>query len=108
MLGNVHRHTVQCVLVINMFMEKIFIFLWLWILFLAFLSAVNLSAWLATLSIPFCRQAFVEKFLDFDTQHINKSTADIHDFVENFLRFLYLKTNYFLLYNIIDQMAYFY
>lgn len=86
-----HRHTVQCVLVINMFIEKIFIFLWLWLLFLAFLSAVNLSAWLATLSIPFCRQAFIEKFLDFETKDKNKNLTEIQDFSENFLRFLPIK-----------------
>ncbi|KAI1715496.1 innexin domain-containing protein [Ditylenchus destructor] len=84
-LGNIHRHTVQCVLVINMFLEKIFIFLWLWILFLAFLSAVNLAAWLATVAVPFCRQAFVEKYLDFgEGEH--KSSMEISLFVEKFLR----------------------
>jgi len=91
-LGNIHRHTVQCVLVINMFVEKIFIFLWIWILFLAFLTAVNLSAWLATLAVPVCRQAFIEKYMEFgDTTTTNqniepKSSAEMHMFVEKFLR----------------------
>lgn len=79
------KFQVQCVLVINMFLEKIFIFLWLWILFLAFLSAVNLAAWLATVAVPFCRQAFVEKYLDFgEGEH--KSSMEISLFVEKFLR----------------------
>jgi hypothetical protein len=75
-----------------MFLEKIFIFLWLWILFLAFLSAVNLSAWLATLAVPVCRQAFIEKYMEFGDSASSipgtepKSSADLHMFVEKFLR----------------------
>lgn len=81
-LGNIHRHTVQCVLVINMFTEKIFVFLWLWMVFLALLTIINLSAWLATLSIPMCRQAFVEKYLDVSVD----AGGDLAPFVEKYLR----------------------
>ncbi|KAI6177901.1 Innexin [Aphelenchoides bicaudatus] len=82
-LGNIHRHTVQCVLVVNMFTEKIFVFLWLWFVFLATISTINISAWLATLSISVCRQNFVEKFLDTDDA---TAPNEVHEFVENFLR----------------------
>uniref|UniRef100_A0A183CEJ6 Innexin n=1 Tax=Globodera pallida TaxID=36090 RepID=A0A183CEJ6_GLOPA len=84
-LGNVHRHTVQCVLVINMFLEKIFVFLWLWFLFLSFLSIINVSAWLATVAVPVCRQAFVLKYLDACPEE-TRASADVHLFCEKFLR----------------------
>ncbi|TMS38599.1 hypothetical protein L596_005289 [Steinernema carpocapsae] len=78
-LGNVHRHTVQCVLVINMFTEKIFIFLWLWMLLLAFSTAINLLAWTISLSLSSYKQAFIEKSLGVESE-------DVQKFVDKYLR----------------------
>ncbi|KRY49541.1 Innexin unc-7 [Trichinella britovi] len=87
-LGNVHRHTVQCVLVINMFTEKIFLFLWLWFLFLTLLTFVNMAYWLLTILLPSLRLRFIQRCLEFsdappdpqkDGKHLDK-------FVNNYLR----------------------
>lgn len=45
-LGNVHKHTVQCVLPINLFNEKIFVFVWFWFVFVAFVTVLNFIHWL--------------------------------------------------------------
>uniref|UniRef100_A0A0M3IMM4 Innexin n=1 Tax=Ascaris lumbricoides TaxID=6252 RepID=A0A0M3IMM4_ASCLU len=78
-LGNVHRHTVQCVLVINMFTEKIFVFLWLWLLLLSFGTAINLVVWTLSLAFAAWRHSFVTKFLECESDQT-------HRFVHHFLR----------------------
>ena len=44
-MGNVHRHTVQCTLPLNLYNEMMFIFLWFWFLAVAGATAVSLAAW---------------------------------------------------------------
>ena len=46
-LGNIHPHTVQCVLPINLFNEKIYIFVWFWFVFVALATMISFFTWLA-------------------------------------------------------------
>lgn len=87
-LGNIHRHTVQCVLVINMFTEKIFVFLWLWFLFLTICTFANLVFWITTLITPSLRLRFVLKYLELSDAPPDpeKDKKLLRRFVVNFLR----------------------
>lgn len=62
-LGNVHRYTVQCVLPINLFNEKIYLFVWFWMIFVAAASCFSLFKW--TLRAMFARDGrlYVKKHL---------------------------------------------
>ena len=62
-LSNIHRWTVQCVLMINMFNEKIFVFFWFWFLFVGILSFLSLVYWTFATTIGKWRRDFVAKYL---------------------------------------------
>ena len=63
-LGNPpHRHTIQCVLPLNLFNEKIFIFLWFWLFFLALLNFINFGSWFYYALFTHNRAKYIKKYL---------------------------------------------
>jgi len=79
-IGQAREHTVQCVLMINMFAEKIYIFLWLWFFTFAVVAVFNLLFWLyRTLSMQ-SKTNLVMDALRLNNVHPSRAS------VENFLR----------------------
>ena len=62
-IGIVHRYTVQCVLPINLFNEKIFLILWFWILLLAAFNLGDFISWLLRIIRVDNRSAYVQRKL---------------------------------------------
>jgi len=62
-VGIVHRYTVQCVLPINLFNEKIFLVLWFWILLLAAFNIGDFISWLLRIIRVDGRSAYVRRKL---------------------------------------------
>ncbi|KAL4217041.1 hypothetical protein ACF0H5_023497 [Mactra antiquata] len=62
-LENVQSFTVQCVLPINLFNEKIFALLWFWMFTISILTFYNLASWLFYLLFRHNKELFVRKYL---------------------------------------------
>lgn len=86
-LGN-HKqtHTVQCVLPINLFNNKIYVFIWFWLVCVFFVTVVNLGLWVWTL-FSRNRARYVKKYMKI--MHCNFGRTDdapSKKFCENYLR----------------------
>lgn len=62
-LANVHRYTVQCVLMINMFNEKIYLFIWFWFVFVLIATLFNTLCTIYRLSFDVSRHNYVRSLL---------------------------------------------
>jgi hypothetical protein len=60
---NIQTFTVQCVLPINLFNEKIFALIWFWMFLLSILTFYNLASWLFYLLFRHNKELFVRKYL---------------------------------------------
>lgn len=62
-MANVHAYTIQCVLPINLYNEKIYVFLWYWMLFVAVVSSLSFAVWLFRGLLSGDRISFVKNHL---------------------------------------------
>ena len=75
-LQNVLRYTIQCVLPINLFNEKFYVFLWFWFFIVALLSGISLLKFLITTCDNNSRSRFVKKYLAIDGHIQDKNSFD--------------------------------
>lgn len=62
-MQNLQRFTVQCVLPINLFNEKIFAVVWFWLFLVSVLTFFNFGSWIFYIIFRHNRQTFVRKYL---------------------------------------------
>ncbi|KAI6220998.1 Innexin [Aphelenchoides fujianensis] len=87
-LGNNQRHSVQCVLVINIFNEKIFILLWLWFSILFVLATLDGLYWFSISLFHRDRLRFILRHLELtsDPDRPELFRKENRKQVEHFLR----------------------
>jgi len=73
-MGTVHPHTVQCVLPINFFSEKIYLVLWFWMALLGAVTALGLVRWAWILLPERGRRRYVRQNLKIMTRLRNDGT----------------------------------
>ena len=82
-LGNLQRYTVQCVLPINLFNEKIYLFLWFWLVFVSAVLVYSFLAWLIKCSFHGLRRAYIEKQLNLANKN---HSGKLNEFLDEYLR----------------------
>uniref|UniRef100_A0A914E065 Innexin n=1 Tax=Acrobeloides nanus TaxID=290746 RepID=A0A914E065_9BILA len=108
-MGQVVNHTVQCVLLLNLFTEKVFILLYAWFVVLVTFTILNLTSWITAIFSSASREHFIFIHLemsqdeDFDTDAGNLK-KDARKHVTRFIA-KYLRTDGIFLLRLIAQHA---
>jgi len=86
-MANLHQFTIECTLPINLFNEKIFLFIWIWLVLVTFINFLSLLFWLSSL-FTISRTAYVNKYL-FISERMRRRPCDkkhLRCFTEYYLR----------------------
>ncbi|CAD6193850.1 unnamed protein product [Caenorhabditis auriculariae] len=89
-MGNVQEHTIQCVLIINIFNEKIFILLWFWYLALVFFTFGSFMYWMSVSIFGSLSRRFIIRHLEmseisFDSTE-EGAVEKVRKFIDNYLK----------------------
>ena len=84
-VGNIHRYSLQCVLPINLFNEKIFIVIWFWLVVISIISCITLISWFMKLRVD--NVTYIKSLLHtMDRFQDGVDKELLHVFVERYLR----------------------
>ena len=86
-LGNVQRYSVQCVLPINLYTEKMYVFLWWWMVLLLAISSFSLLVWLVRTIFSQDRLTYIRNHLD----GTDRLEGDRERVMSKYFTFNYLK-----------------
>ncbi|WAR10073.1 UNC9-like protein [Mya arenaria] len=87
-MNNVQRWTVQCVLPINLFNSKIFLFIWFWLVFVCLASLMSLCTTVYASMFPLNRVNFIKKYLTLrKVIHYRGENKLVTRFVMTYLKF---------------------
>ncbi|GMT32548.1 hypothetical protein PFISCL1PPCAC_23845 [Pristionchus fissidentatus] len=78
-LAQMHTYTVQCVIMMNMINEKLYLFIYIWFLFLMALTIGNFFYYLVTLAIPSLRARLI--LWNIDRKRVRMSRRDTDRFI---------------------------
>lgn len=84
-LANVQTFSVQCVLSINLFLEKMYLLLWFWLIGLLAANVINLFLWCLDELLPSRNQSFILRYI----KMMGVDTQDkrlFNQFLYNYLR----------------------
>lgn len=88
-LARTHNYTVQCTLPINLYNEKIYMFLWFWMIFVSIMTVISLLTWLARCLSATDRLKYIQNHLKL-SKSIPLNAADNFEqsrrFVQGYLR----------------------
>ncbi|XP_046563564.1 innexin unc-9-like isoform X2 [Haliotis rubra] len=77
-LQNIQRFTVQCVLSVNLYNDKIFAFLWFWFVIMMMSGLYSYIMWMKKILIPSIRRDFVNKYLGYiDKELLKKKNSKV-------------------------------
>ena len=89
-MQNVQRWTVQCVLPINLFNSKIFLFIWFWLVFLCIATIMTLISNFYAIMFPHKKIEYIKKHLKLRRVYTSGSQIDrrlVARFVHSYLKF---------------------
>lgn len=86
-LNNLQPWTVQCVLPINLFNEKIYVVIWFWLVFVSIISGISFIRWIFHHFFQNDKVRYIKKYLKINKQIASNADKSIcKQFAMNYLR----------------------